>query len=633
MCGILGSLVFNNSNYIIEYPYMNKMRDMLIHRGPDGGNTWISKDKKIGLAHRRLSIIDLSRNANQPFSNADDSIFVTFNGEIYNHMQIRNELNKTKKYKWKTTHSDTEVLVHAFEEWGIDCVNRFIGMFAFAIWDSVKEELWLVRDRMGIKPLYYSIHNGRIVFSSEIKALLQDSEQKRELNKRALHDYLACLVVPPPYTMFKGIKKVPCGTWIKIDKKGSICEKKYYDVLEHTENISNLSENEISDNILQILRSSVKLRKESDVPVGVFLSGGIDSSVNAVLFAENTKSNIKTFTVGYTHLKNYKNENKYAKYIADKINAEYLETILSLDNLLSFLPQFSKIQDEPIGDPVCIAQYYISKLAKENGITVCQLGEGSDELFNGYLDWNYRRKIENLNRMDVPIILRKIILNILSMSSLSHREEFELLRRSANGESTFWGAGPYLTEVNKQTVLSKSINDKFKNYTTWESIKPIYKNFNEKAKNRSVLNWMTYINLNLRLPELLLMRSDRMGMSVSLEGRFPFLDHRLVEFVMSIPENIKAKNNAPKYILKKSVKNILPSEILNRKKEGFGLPLSDWYSSKLRKVIQSELLKLCSKVDLFDKEKINDLLSNPYRGMISIWSLFAFSLWYNEFIA
>lgn len=630
MCGIVGSMVFNASNYTIEYPYINKMRDMLIHRGPDGGNTWISKDRKIGLAHRRLSIIDLSESANQPFSNEDGTIFVTFNGEIYNHMQIRYELNKIGKYKWKTTHSDTEVLVHAFEEWGIDCINKFIGMFAFAIWDSIKEELWLVRDRIGIKPLYYSIHDGRIVFSSEIKALLQDPNQKRELNKRALYDYLSCLTVPPPHTMFKGIKKIPCSTWIRINKKGNIYEKKYYDVLEHTKNIDNLSENEIADNILQLLKSSVNLRKESDVPVGVFLSGGIDSSVNATLFAEDSKSDVKTFTIGYTHLKSYKNENRYAKYMANKINAKYFEKIMSLDDLLSFLPQFIKMQDEPLADPVCIAQYYIAKLAKKNNITVCQLGEGSDELFSGYLYWNYRRKIERLSRIKNTYFLKKVTLDILSMTNMRDRREFELLRRSASGESTFWGSRGYLTEMNKQSILSKKMNEKFKHYTTWESIKPIYENFRQNSETESVLNWMTYINLNLRLPELLLMRSDRMCMSVSLEGRFPFLDHRLVEFAMSIPETIKIKNNIPKYILKESVKNILPNKILNRKKEGFGLPLSDWYSNKLNKIIYSELLKLCNKVDLFNREEIGNFLD---KDMTITWSLFAFSLWYNEFIS
>lgn len=630
MCGIVGSLVFNNNNYLIEYPYMNKMRDMLIHRGPNGGNTWISKDKKIGLAHRRLAIIDLSESANQPFSNAQDNIFVTFNGEIYNHMQIRNELNKIGKYKWKTTHSDTEVLVHAFEEWGIDCINKFIGMFAFAIWDNTKGELWLVRDRMGIKPLYYSVHNGRIVFASEIKALLQDPNQKRELNERALYDYLSCLTVPPPYTMFKGIKKVPCATWIKVNKEGNIYKKRYYDVLDNIQDINSLSEDEISENILQILRSSVKLRKESDVPVGVFLSGGIDSSVNAALFAEDINMGVKTFTIGYKNLKNYKNENKYAKYMANKINAEYFEKIMSLDDLTSFLPQFTKMQDEPIADPVCIAQYYVSKLARENNVTVCQLGEGADELFSGYLYWNYRRKIENLNKIKIPVFLKKIVLDILSMTNMNKGKEFELLRRSVNGESTFWGSRGYMTEINKQTILSKKMNNKFKYYTTWESIRPIYENFRQNSETNSVLNWMTYINLNLRLPELLLMRSDRMGMSVSLEGRFPFLDHRLVEFAMSIPENIKIKSNIPKYILKKSVKDILPNKILNRKKEGFGLPLSDWYSSKLNKILYSELLKLCTKVDLFNREEIVNLLN---KDMTITWSLFAFSLWYNEFIS
>ncbi|HEY6009881.1 MAG TPA: asparagine synthase (glutamine-hydrolyzing), partial [Nitrospirota bacterium] len=281
MCGIVGTLAYKSSAFTVTEPYLVRMRDTMVHRGPDGGGVWISPDRKVGLGHRRLSIIDLSHVADQPMSNEDGSIWVVFNGEIYNHAEIRAELMKIGGHRWRTDHSDTEVIIHAFEQWGIDSLHKFRGMFAIGLWDGRKRELWLIRDRIGIKPLYYSIHDSRIVFASEIKALLQDPDQKRAVHEEAFYHYLSFLTTPAPQTLFDGIKKLPPGTWLRISENGKMHEERYWDVLDHTTPLVNVSEDEISRMILAELRTAVKLRKVSDVPVGVFLSGGIDSSTNA----------------------------------------------------------------------------------------------------------------------------------------------------------------------------------------------------------------------------------------------------------------------------------------------------------------------------------------------------------------
>src|SRR5712692_1337089 len=273
MCGIVGVLNFKNSSFPVTEPYLIRMRDTMVHRGPDGAGAWIADDGRIGLGHRRLSIIDLSTAASQPMSNEDGTLWVSFNGEIYNHAEIRAELERLGGHRWKTDHSDTEVILHGFEQWGIDVLHHLRGMFAFALWDARSRELWLVRDRIGIKPLYYSLHHGRLTFASEIKALLEDPEQPRAVHEEAFYHFLSFLTTPAPQTLFEGIKKVPPGTWIRVDADGSIAERRYWDVWDEVSLLGRLDEDEIADRILGELRTSVRLRKVSDVPVGVFLSG------------------------------------------------------------------------------------------------------------------------------------------------------------------------------------------------------------------------------------------------------------------------------------------------------------------------------------------------------------------------
>ncbi|OGJ67190.1 asparagine synthase (glutamine-hydrolyzing) [Candidatus Peribacteria bacterium RIFCSPLOWO2_02_FULL_51_10] len=631
MCGIAGALVFEESEYRITRSLIESMRDTMVHRGPDGAGLWISPNGKVGLGHRRLSIIDLSETAAQPMSNEDGNLQIVFNGEIYNHAEIREELEKTGRHTWKTNHSDTEVILHAFEEWGIDCLHRFRGMFAIALWDEKQGDLWLIRDRIGVKPLYYSVHNSRVTFASEIKALLKDPDQKRAVNEEALFHYLSFLTTPAPQTLFEGINKLQCGTWLRINRAGEIVEHRYWDVLDHTKSTVGLSDEDAAKQILAELRTAVRLRKVSDVPVGVFLSGGIDSSTNAALFSEGEGGQVKTFSIGYEgEYRSYQNELQYAKRVADEVGAEYHEKLLKIDDLIDFLPRMVHLQDEPIADPVCVPVYYVSKLARDNGVIVCQVGEGADELFWGYPGWKTSLQLQRYNDLPIPNFFKTIGLAGMRLLKRELSFSYEWLRRGSVNQPIFWGGAEAFTETHKKRLLSPRLRKKFADRTSWEAIRPIRERFEAKAKVPSHLNWMTYLDLNLRLPELLLMRVDKMSMGVSLEGRVPFLDHKLVELAMSLPEEMKTRQGILKYILKKAVRGVIPDEIIDRKKQGFGVPVYEWFFDRLGNEIRRELDEFCGKTDFFDRDEVFRLIEEGKTAQV--WYLFNFALWWKEYI-
>jgi asparagine synthase (glutamine-hydrolysing) len=631
MCGIVGSLAVGDSKFAVSESFIASMRDAMAHRGPDGVGAWVAPDGRVGLGHRRLSIIDLSVIANQPMSNEDDSLQIVFNGEIYNHAEIRKELETIGGHVWKTDHSDTEVILHAFEQWGIECLHKFRGMFAIALWDSSARELWLVRDRMGVKPLYYSIHNGRINFASEIKALLQDPQQERSVNEEALFHYLSFLTTPAPSTLFEGIKKLPPGTWMKVSADGSIVEKRYWDVLDHSADVRDLDDDQIARKILEELKVAVQLRKVSDVPVGVFLSGGIDSSTNAALFSSGPNEHVKTFSIGYEGKHDsYQNELTFARRVADDFGAEYHEKLLTVDDLIGFLPEMVRLQDEPIADPVCFPVYFVSKLARDNGVTVCQVGEGADELFWGYPGWKTSLRLQHLNDLPVPALFKRMGLFVMRALSKEFSFSYEWLRRGSEGQPVFWGGAEAFTETHKARLLSPRLRKKLKGVSSWAAIEPFHQRFQAKAKDRSWLNWMTYLDLNLRLPELLLMRVDKMSMGVSLEGRVPFLDHKLVELAMGIPEAVKTRNGTLKHILKKAVRGVIPDDIIDRPKQGFGVPIHDWFLDKLGDEIRRELDDFCQRTDFFDRTEVFRLIDE--RKAAQVWYLFNFALWWKEYI-
>lgn len=631
MCGIVGALSFSNTRFAITEDYIARMRDTMVHRGPDGAGVWVAGDGRVGLGHRRLSIIDPSETATQPMCNEDGTIWVSFNGEIYNHADIRAELEQTGEHRWKTDHSDTEVILHAFEQWGIDCIEKFRGMFAIAIWDSHEGELWLIRDRIGIKPLYYSIHSGRITFASEIKALLEDPDQHRTVNEEAFYHYLSFLVSPAPQTLFEGIYKLPPGCWLKVNSHGDVKQQRYWDVLDFTTPLTNVSDKEIAERVLEELRTAVRLRKVSDVPVGVFLSGGIDSSTNCSLFSEGEGGPVRTFTIGYDgQYSSYKNETEYARSAADFVGAEYHEKLLTQDDLIDFLPRMVHLQDEPIADPVCVPVYYVSKLARDNGVIVCQVGEGADELFWGYPGWKSSLEFQQMMDRPIPNAIRKLGLTGLGLAGYEHTSRYEWLRRASTGLPIFWGGSEAFLETRKRRLLSPRLQKKFANYSSWEAIRPIRAKFEEKAWEKSHLSWMTYLDLNLRLPELLLMRVDKMSMGVSLEGRVPFLDSKFVELAMGIPQAAKTRNGELKHILKKSVRGLIPDEIIDRKKQGFGVPVYEWFFEKLGDDARRHIKNLCDSTDFLDGEEVMRLFSEKRNQQA--WYLLNFALWHKEFI-
>jgi asparagine synthase (glutamine-hydrolysing) len=637
MCGIVGLLSFRNSSFTISESLLTAMRDTMVHRGPDGAGNWISADQHVGLGHRRLSIIDLSDCAAQPMANEDGSLRVVFNGEIYNHAEIRAELECCGGHTWKTDHSDTEVILHAFEEWGIDCIHRFRGMFAIALWDSKKRELWLIRDRIGVKPLYYSVHHGRITFASEIKALLQDPDQKRSIDEEAFYHYLSFLTTPAPQTLFAGIRKLAGGTWLRVSESGDTREQRYWDVWEHTKPLIGISEEEIAERLLSELRTAVRLRKVSDVPVGIFLSGGLDSSTNTALFSEGERGPVKTFAVGYDgEHESYKNEFCYARQMAELAGTEHHERILTQQDLLDFLPRMVHLQDEPIADPVCVPIYYVSKLARENGVIVCQVGEGSDELFWGYPIWKTKLELQQLNDLPIPLVLKRAALAGMRVFGKERGWAYELLRRAVSNQPVFWGGAEVFTETEKQRLMSPSLRSRLGKVSSWDALQPIRKRFEEKAWEKSHLNWMSYLDLNLRLPELLLMRVDKMSMGVSLEGRVPFLDHKFVELAMSIPTSVKTRNGTLKHILKKSVRGLIPDELIDRKKQGFGVPIYEFSLNGLGSWARTRVEHFSRRTDLLDAAEVKRLLEPPKASSAQsfrVWSLLNVAMWCDEYIA
>ncbi|MGZ4334468.1 MAG: asparagine synthase (glutamine-hydrolyzing) [Gaiellaceae bacterium] len=631
MCGIAGTLTFDPAAFRVTDDLVTRMRDSIAHRGPDGAATWVADDGRIGLGFRRLAIIDLSDAAMQPMSNEDGAVRIVFNGEIYNHAEVRPALERLG-HVFRTDHADTEVLVHGFEEWGVDVVHRLRGMFAFAAWDDRTRELWLARDRIGIKPLYWSLHHGRLSFASEIKALLQDPQQERAVDEEALYHYLSFLTTPSPQTLFRGIRKLAGGTWLRVSENGDVREERYWDAWDEVEPLDGVSEDEIAERILAELRTSVRLRKLSDVPVGVFLSGGIDSSTNAALFSEGETRPIKTFSIGYEgEYSTYTNEFDYARRMAGIVGAEHHERRLTQDDLLDFLPEMVRLQDEPIADPVCVPVYYVSKLARDNGVVVAQVGEGADELFWGYPSWKTLLGLQRYDDLPVPRALKRAGVSLATAAGKGHRREVEFLRRGSLGQPIFWSGAESFTEAQKQSLLSPRLRRELDGLTSWDAIEPIRRRFEARAWEASPLNWMSYVDLNLRLPELLLMRVDKMSMGVGLEGRVPFLDHRFVGLALSISQKTKTNGGTLKHILKKAVRGVIPDDLIDRPKQGFGVPVYEWLFDRLGDRARQELDEFTQKTDLLDRGAVLRLVDA--KPGAEVWYLLNLALWWKEYVA
>src|SRR5262245_19726926 len=632
MCGINGALVFARGGFEVTPAYIARMRDALGHRGPDGADVWVDADRRVGFGHRRLSIIDLSASASQPMPNEDGSLWITYNGEIYNHRELRAELEQSGRYRWRTDHSDTEVILHAFEQWGIDCLSRFRGMFAFALWDDRAQQLWLVRDRSGIKPLYYSIHHGRITFASEIKALLEDPDQRRAVDETSLFHYLSFLTTPGPETLFEGIRKLPPGSWIRISADGTLTKRRYWDVFDEVPRMNGESEDAIAERVLEQLRTAVSLRKVSDVPVGVFLSGGIDSSSNAALFSENEPSRVKTFSIGYADsYQSYPDELAYARTMAARVGADHHEYLIRVEDVIDFLPRMVQLQDEPIGDPVCVPLYYVARLARDHGVIVCQLDEGSDELFIGYPSWLEALKRQRWNDWPVLETMKRVSCAGLAALGYDRTVHLEWLRRGACAQPLFWSGAEAFTHLEKRRLLSPRLRKHLAGFPSWDAIRPIRERFEDRAPEQTHLNWMSYVDLNLRLPELLLMRVDKMTMGVGLEGRVPFLDHKFAGLAFSIPSAMKTRNGTLKYVLKKAVRGIVPERLIARRKQGFGVPVDELFRGPLQAVATGALRQLCADTDLLDAAEVDRVMQTADGS--KRWYLLNLALWWRHFIA
>ena len=631
MCGLAGILSFDASAFPVEKMSLLAMRDSMAHRGPDGAGIWVDGGVHVGLAHRRLAIIDLSDDALQPMATVDGRFRIVFNGEIYNHAELRQELVQLGHREWQTDHSDTEVVLMAFRQWGITCLNRFRGMFALALWDTEAERLWLARDRVGIKPLYYALDERGIVFASEIKAILAGPDRPRAVDEEALFHYLSFLTTPAPMTLFEGINKLEAGTWACIQSGGEFKVERWWDALDKVAPLHGRNEREIADAVLEELQTAVTYRKASDVPVGVFLSGGIDSSTNVALFSKEQSDPVKTFSIGYGNdQSSVADELPYAREAAESARAEYHEYLISQDDFIDFLPKMVRHQDEPIADPVCVPVYYVSKLARDNDVKVCQVGEGADELFWGYPGWKVHMELDRYNAWPVPKVCKKLGVAALRLLGRERARSTEFLRRASVGLPVFWGGAEAFTEGGKHKLLSPRLRNAFAGRSSWEALAPIRQRFEDKAWDTSTLSWMSYLDLNLRLPELLLMRVDKMSMAASIEARVPFLDHHFVRLALSIPPALKTKGGELKYLLKTAVRGLIPDRIIDRKKQGFAAPLEDWVLDRLGHSARQSLRTFCDETDFFARDE--DLRVLDKGPTNQIWCLLNLAMWWNIYI-
>jgi asparagine synthase (glutamine-hydrolysing) len=665
MCGIVGVFAFGQQRRVSS-DLIETMRDSMVHRGPDGGDLWISEQKHVGLGHRRLSIVDLSNSANQPMPNEDGSVWITFNGEIYNHTSFRQPLEQAG-HVFRTDHSDTEILVHGFEEWGIDgLLSRISGDFAFGLYDSRDDSLLVVRDNIGVKPLYFTVFNGQFAFASEIKALLAHPEIERDIDPFAMLHYLSFLTTPAPMTMFKGIYKIPAGCYLKVTSDGQIKMHRYYDAVPGKGNVpsdlSGLSEAAQEDfyvqGIRQKLHGAVERRMMSDVPFGVFLSGGIDSSTNVALMSEFTDQPLKTFTVGFKDFQHL-NELDYAKIASKRFNTQHHEVLISEADMIGYLENLIHHQDEPLADWVCIPLYFISKLARESGVTVVQVGEGSDEQFSGYASYMgyqrlYRKYWQPFRQLPKSV---QRVAAAAAVGASALKPEWtvyaDIIDRASRDREHFWTGAMVFWNTDKDRLVrydalgsgdhhkpmieANILDPKYLVPDSFNVVNSFYAPFDKAYPGQDPLTRMIHSEFRLRLPELLLMRVDKISMSVSLEARVPFLDKELVDFSFDIPEEWKTKNGEAKYILKKAVEGLIPHELIYRKKMGFGAPMADWLRGSFgehveRSVMGSELLSRGYFNLDFIKRLFSDHRSKRTDTSLQIWTLYNLTAWYDYWI-
>jgi asparagine synthase (glutamine-hydrolysing) len=639
MCGICGVWEYGASEGSIDTSLIARMRDEMTHRGPDDAGELLFDDHRGGFGFRRLSIIDLSAAGHQPMHGCDERNWLVFNGEIYNHAELRRGLEaRGHTYASRT---DSETILHLYEERGLDFIHDIEGDYAIAIWDAAKQQLVLVRDRIGVKPLYFYHRDGRFIFASEIKAILQHPAVTPDIDEQSLYHYLTFLTTPAPTTLFRDIQKLPAGHVLTLKRDGTINVRQYWDALPPTQPLVR-DESEHCHEILRLLRDSIRKRMMSDVPFGVFLSGGVDSSANVALMSELMSRPVETFTVGFTDAE-YLNELQSARRIANQFGTNHHEVIISEKEMQEFLPRLVFHQDEPIADPVCVPLYYVSQLARDSGTIVVQVGEGSDEIFSGYDNYvRHLRIYENFwRRAEVlPRALRR------AMSSLSRpaleatgrkRAAIELIRRLGADEPLFWGGVVVYDETFKPRVLSQSLRERMNGLSSLRAVEPYLKRIEQERPSSDFLSRLTYLELKLRLPELLLMRVDKITMATSVEARVPFLDHHLVEYALGVPRSLKVEGTVGKHILKRALESILPHDLLYEPKRGFGAPVREWFREGLGEWFDEHLLNsTMRKRDLLDYGFVARMLDEHRSRKVDwgfhVWALLNLSVWYERWI-
>jgi len=625
MCGICGTYG------LIDRDLLARMCGAISHRGPDDEGHYYSSDVMLGM--RRLKVIDLNT-GNQPIFNENRDIVVVYNGEIYNYKENRGYLeNKGHKFY---TNSDTETIVHLYEELGDKCVERLRGMFAFALWDSVRERLLLARDRIGIKPLYYYFKDGVLLFASELKALLQCPSINKEINFHALHDYLTYLCVSAPDTIFKNIFKLEPGHMI-ICEYGNIEIKRYWDVCPQYDIYGGLFKNEatITERMYELILESIKSHLISDVPLGVFLSGGLDSSSIVAITSEILNKPLKTFSIGFED--DYYNELDNARLVAKRFGTDHHEYIVSPASIKD-IQEILYFFDEPFADSSAIPTYYVSKYARQN-VTVALSGDGGDELFGGY--GNYKADKIGLLYKKIPSFIRNSLIPAIAdcipdaaeyLSGKARIKKILSMSRMSSEEGHVFWLSCFSEEAKRELYSDSSLTGLLCN----NSLDRYIRYFNGYDMT-DFINSCIYVDVKTVLPNDYLTKVDRMSMANSLEVRVPFLDHKLLEFAMSISSKYKIRGLTTKYLLKKIMKDKLPEAIIKGRKKGFSMPLSRWFREDFSVLLDEFLSEnIVKKRGYFNYEFVERLSKDHLAGRKDnsklLWTLVCFEIWHRRFI-
>jgi asparagine synthase (glutamine-hydrolysing) len=623
MCGICGVVDYRLKRRI-DRAGLDGMLETIWHRGPDDDGSYVVEN--VGLGSRRLSIIDVA-GGKQPITNEEGSVVLVFNGEIYNYRELREQL-RSRGHTFGTQ-SDTEVIVHLYEESGEDCVHALRGMFSFALWDTKLRKLLLVRDRLGIKPLYYADPGGRLVFGSEIKAILADRAATVEPNFEALANYLALKYVPAPQTMFEGISALPPGHLLTCDESG-VKIRRYWD-LTFAEEPAARGEEEYAEALAELLRDSVRAHLVSDVPFGAFLSGGVDSSTVVALMSEVLDEPVKTFSVGFAGDGAQYSELPYARRVAERYETDHHEVVVEAYHLVDLAEKVVWHLDQPIADDACLANYLVSELASRH-VKMVLTGEGGDELFGGYA----RHAGEQLSGVfgAVPRPVRALALRAAGRVPGLRRPKLALYALCQPDEiSRLTNWFPLFNTDMRASLLGSAMRA----HVADDSAHRVFAEHLEDLQTRDPLSRMLYLDTKLWLPDDLLARGDKMSMAASLEARVPLLDHHVVEFAATVPSRLKVNRLARKYLLKKVSRPLLPAEVIDRKKQGFPMPMSVWFRGPAREFARDLLsAETVGRRGLFEPAYVERLLREHDSGFADngslLWGLVSVELWHRLFI-